>query len=493
MESFLIRALQLLLSLSILILLHELGHFVFARLFKVRVDKFYMFFNPQFSIVRAKKINGRWVVKFFAKNVPANERTKLDENGNPVMNGKTEVLEPVPLADMPKDDWRRYPEKTEWGIGWVPLGGYCKIAGMIDESMDKTQLSAPPQPWEFRSRSPWQRLPIIMGGILVNFLLALVIYSAVLYVWGKEYIPLENAKYGLSFSSDMQNLGFKNGDKILKVDGIVPETYQDVTQKIVYDNGASIDVQRGDSSFSIQIPSDLVKKIIKSETSPIDLNYPFVVANVANNSPAEKAKLASGDSIVGVNNKPMSMFADIKTELDFNKNKPIQVEYMRNGQLNSTTLQLTDNGKMGVGLRSPLQYLKTKKEVYGFFPSFPEGIKMGTETLVGYVKSLKLLFSKEGASQLGGFGTIGKLFPTVWDWQTFWMMTAFLSVILAVMNFLPIPGLDGGYVLFLVYEIITGKKPSEKFMETAVSIGMIFLLILLIYANGNDILRMFTK
>ncbi len=493
MEPFLIRALQLILSLAILVLLHEFGHFLFARLFNVRVDKFYMFFNPKFSLLRAKKIAGKWNFRFFAPNVPANERIKLDENGNPMMDGNRHIMEPVPVDELPLDDWRRSPESTEWGIGWLPLGGYCKIAGMIDESMDKTQMAQPPQPWEFRSRPVWQRLPIIIGGVLVNFILALIIYSAVLYVWGKEYIPNENAKYGLSFSQAMQDIGFRNGDKVLKVDGLAPVTYQEVGKKIIYDNVKIVTVQRGDSVFNIDIPSGLEKKIIKSEKTPVDILYPFVIDNVAENSPASAAKLQAGDSIVSINGTPMSMFQDIARELDAHKGKRITVDFVRKGAIQSTTLQLNEKGKLGVGLRSPLNYFQTKKETFGFFASIPAGVKMGVQTLGDYVKGFKLVFSKEGASQLGGFGTIGKLFPPVWDWQSFWMMTAFLSVILAFMNFLPIPGLDGGYVVFLIYEMITGRKPSEKFMENAVTVGFFLLMALLLYANGNDIFKALFK
>jgi len=289
METFLIRALQLILSLSILVVLHEFGHFVFSRLFKVRVEKFYMFFNPKFSLIRAKKINGKWNVKFFASNIPANERMKLDSNGQPVMDGKNSVMEPVPLSEMSENDWRRYPETTEWGIGWVPLGGYCKISGMIDESMDKTQMAQPPKPWEYRSRTVWQRLPIIIGGVVVNFILALVIYAAVLFTWGKEYIPLQNAKYGLSYSKSMTDIGFQNGDKILKVDGQEVRTRADAIEKILIDFAKTVTVERGNQILDIKIPEGLTKKILAAgEANLIDIRYPFVVAEVMKGSPAER-------------------------------------------------------------------------------------------------------------------------------------------------------------------------------------------------------------
>lgn len=494
METFWIRAAQLILSLSILVLLHEFGHFAFARLFKVRVEKFYMFFNPKISLVRAKKINGKWIVKFLASNVPSNERIKLDSKGEPIMDGKHNVMEPVPLHELPQDDWRRYPESTEWGIGWLPLGGYCKISGMVDESMDKIQIAQPVQPWEYRSRSVWQRLPIIIGGVLVNFILALIIYSAVLFTWGKEYLPLESAKYGLSFSKVMIDNGFRNGDNIVKVDGEPVMTTSDVVEKILIDEAQKVTVDRNGQLIDIKIPKDFTQKVLATKSSKlIEIRYPFVIDKVTEGSPAAEAKLQPGDSIIAVNGKQMNLFQDISPELEASKNTLITVTFVRNKAIQNTELQVNENGKLGVGLRSPYNYLETKKETYGFFASIPAGINMGVETLTNYVKQFKLVFTKEGSKSLGGFGSIGQLFSPVWDWQSFWLMTAFLSVILAFMNFLPIPGLDGGFVLFLLYEMFTGRKPSDKFLEYAQTAGMLLLLALLIYANGNDLFKTFFK
>ncbi len=495
METFLIRAAQLILSLAILVLLHEFGHFAFARLFRVRVDKFYMFFNPKFSLVRAKKISGKWQVKFFARNVDANERMKLDNMGNVIMqsDGKTPVMEPVPLADMGMDDWRRYPETTEWGIGWLPLGGYCKIAGMIDESMDKTAMAQAPKPWEYRSRSVWQRLPIIIGGVLVNFILALIIYSAVLFTWGKEYIPLENARYGLSFSQPMIDAGFQDGDKIISVDGVKLAQISDAVEKILVDQAKTAMVERDGQMMKIEIPSDLTQKALASGKGVMELRFPFVINEVMKGSGAEKANLQSGDSIIGINGKSLAFFQDISQELALLKGATTTVSFVRNGVTMESPLTVSDDGKLGVYPKSPLTYLQTNKETYTLMQSIPAGIKMGVETLGSYIKQFKLVFTKEGAKSLGGFGAIGQLFPPQWDWQTFWMMTAFLSVILAFMNFLPIPGLDGGYVIFLLYEMITGRKPSDKFMEYAQMAGMILLLGLVLFANGNDIFRALFK
>lgn len=491
MESFLIRALQLILSLSILVVLHEFGHFAFARLFKVRVEKFYMFFNPNFSLIRAKKINGKWSYKFFAKNVPANERPKVNTYGEPVLNAKGKpVMEQIPLAELPEGDWRKYPDNTEWGIGWLPLGGYCSIAGMVDETKDITQMASEPQPWEYRSRTVWQRLPIIVGGVLVNFVLAMVIYSAVLFTWGREYLPLKNAKYGLQFSQIMLDNGFKNGDKIVTVDGEPVEQRADVIEKLLVDGKQNIVVSRGDKLIDLQLPADFSQKVLKAqEVDFVAVRFPFVIDEVVKNSPAQKGGMQSGDSIVGINGKKLSIYQDIVSELETSRNTHVDINYMRKGHLMTSKVQLTEDGKLGVSVQQKFADIQTKRTEYGFLASIPAGITFGVETLKSYVKQFKLVFTKEGSKQLGGFGSIGKLFPKMWDWQIFWQMTAFLSIILAFMNFLPIPGLDGGYVLYLIYEMITGKKPSDKFLEYAQTTGMFLLLALMIYVNGNDLFK----
>lgn len=495
METFLIRALQLILSLSILVVLHEFGHFAFARLFRVRVDKFYMFFNPNFSLVRAKKIKGKWQFKFFAKNVPANERPKMDAAGDPVLDAKGRpVLEPIPVSEFADDDWRKYPETTEWGIGWLPLGGYCKIAGMIDESMDTTQMSQEPQPWEYRSKPVWQRLPIIIGGVLVNFLLALVIYSAVLFTWGEEYLPLKNAKYGLQFSQTFIDYGFKNGDNVISVGGQPVEQRADLIDKILIDGKEQVQVLRDGKVVNIELPADFNQKILAANETDIILpRFPFVIAEVSSGSAAAEAKLEAGDSIVGVNGKPMFAFQDIAQELYDSRAHDIEISFYRAGQLMHTKTFVEDNGKLGVAVKPMLTYFNTKVTHYTLVQSIPAGINMGVETLGSYVKQFKLIFSKEGAKQLGGFGSIGKMFPKVWDWEIFWSMTALLSIVLAFMNFLPIPALDGGHVMFLLYEMFTGRKPGDKFLEYAQTVGFFLLMGLLVYANGNDIFRAIFK
>jgi len=495
MEAFFIRALQLILSLSILVVLHEFGHFAFARLFNVRVEKFYMFFNPNFSLIRAKKINGKWDVKFFAKNVSTTERPVLDTDGDAKIDakGKT-IMEQIPVAELPEGHWHKYPDNTEWGIGWLPLGGYCSIAGMVDETKDLSQMAAEPQPWEYRSRSVWQRLPIIVGGVFVNFILAMVIYSAVLYTWGEEYLPLQNAKYGLQFSKILQDNGFKNGDKIVSIDGQSVEKQSDVIEKILIEGKQNIKVARDSQQIDIKLPADLTQTILRAEEKElVAIRQPFVIVEVSKGMGADAAKLQVGDSIVGVNGKQISIFQDVAEVLALSKNKQINVDYVRNGVLMHSPVKVDENGKLGVIPKPYTDFMQTKRTEYGFFAAIPAGISLGWETLTSYVKQFKIVFTKEGSKQMGGFGTIGKLFPKVWDWHVFWLLTAFLSIILAFMNLLPIPALDGGYVIYLIYEMITGKKPNDKFLEYAQTAGFFLLMALLIYVNGNDIFKAIFK
>lgn len=491
METFLIRALQLILSLSILVFLHEFGHFFFARLFKVRVEKFYLFFNPTFSLIRAKKVQGRWQVRFFARNVPANERPKVNSDGMPLVDSKGKpLMESIPLSELSDNDWRKYPENTEWGLGWLPLGGYCKIAGMIDESMDKTQMALPPQTWEYRSRPVWQRLPIIVGGVLVNFLLALVIYVAVLFTWGKEYLPMENARFGYQFSETLLQNGFQNGDQILFVEGQTVEQRADFIQKILIEGKQEVTVLRDTQTIQVQLPENFDQQVLAArERELIAPRYPFVIDSVEAGSPAHYAKLSKGDSIISINGISTPAFHDVVSKLPTLVNQEIVVGFVRHGEVKTATILLGEEPRIGVVVKQPMQFLETKNIQFSFFEAIPAGISLGWETLTNYVKQFRLVFTKEGSQQLGGFGSIGSMFPKIWDWQIFWTMTAFLSVILAFMNFLPIPALDGGHVMFLLYEMITGKKPGEKFMERAQTAGMFFLLLLLIYANGNDIIR----
>ncbi len=509
METFWIRALQLILALSFLVVIHELGHFLFARLFKVRVEKFYMFFNPQISIFRAKRFNGKWHIKFFARNVESNMVPRTDEFGNELKDEKGHTLyRPMTEAELqalPEDDWRRYPDDTEWGLGWLPFGGYCSIAGMVDETTAAGELPSEPQPWEYRSLPTWKRLPIIVGGVLVNFVAALLIYGMILFAWGKEYMPIENATYGLQFSPVMVEAGFEQGDKILTINGKTPQDKADVVEWLLIEGDREVLVERqvqevdslGNTFYTVHstlltMPEDLGQQALAAgNTSLIDFRFPFVVDQVAENTPAAQVLLQHGDSIVAVNDVLTPAYQDVTAELKKYACDSITLHFYRAGVSERARLYLGDEAKIGVIAMNPYNYLQTKKIEYGFFESIPAGCQLGWETLVSYVKQFKLVFTKEGAQSLGGFGAIGSLFPPVWDWHAFWLMTAFLSIILAFMNIIPIPGLDGGHMLFLLWEMITGKKPSDKFLEIVNNIGFWLLLALVLYANLNDVIRLF--
>jgi RIP metalloprotease rseP len=444
METFLVKALQLILSLSILVLVHEFGHFIFARIFKVRVEKFYLFFDPWFSIFKFKPKNS----------------------------------------------------DTEYGVGWLPLGGYCKISGMIDESMDKEAMAQPPKPYEFRSKPAGQRLMIMVAGVLFNFLLALFIYSMVLFTWGDTFLPLKNVKAGMDYSETFHNVGFQDGDILLKADDTELERFgEDCFHRVL--NAQTVTVLRGGVETVIPIPEDMAQRVMRDKKGFASYRFPMVVRELgkteSGESPAAVAGLQPGDSIVSINGIVTPSFYEVGEVLAQNKDKDVLVGFYRAGIPQTLTLHTDTAGKMGIYSVSPFDMYQTVTRKYGFFESFPAGVMLGVNTLKGYVSDMKYVFTKEGASSLGGFGTIGSLFPAEWDWHSFWMKTAFLSIILAFMNILPIPALDGGHVMFLLYEVIARRKPSDKFLEYAQVTGMFLLFALLIYANGNDIFRFFFK
>ena len=444
METFLVKALQLILSLSILVLVHEFGHFIFARIFKVRVEKFYLFFDPWFSIFKFKPKNS----------------------------------------------------DTEYGVGWLPLGGYCKISGMIDESMDKEAMAQPPKPYEFRSKPAGQRLMIMVAGVLFNFLLALFIYSMVLFTWGDTFLPLKNVKAGMDYSETFHNVGFQDGDILLKADDTELERFgEDCFRRVL--NAQTVTVLRGGVETVIPIPEDMAQRVMRDKKGFASYRFPMVVRELgkteSGESPAAVAGLQPGDSIVSINGIVTPSFYEVGEVLAQNKDKDVLVGFYRAGIPQTLTLHTDTAGKMGIYSVSPFDMYQTVTRKYGFFESFPAGVMLGVNTLKGYVSDMKYVFTKEGASSLGGFGTIGSLFPAEWDWHSFWMKTAFLSIILAFMNILPIPALDGGHVMFLLYEVIAPRKPSDKFLEYAQVTGMFLLFALLIYANGNDIFRFFFK
>ena len=490
------QVIGLILSLSILVIVHEFGHYCFARLFKTRVDKYYMFFNPYFSLFKMKKFGGRWHFKFFSRNTPDALVELTDADGNKLKdeNGKvkTRPMTDEDRAALPEDDWRREPDNTEWGIGWLPFGGYCSIVGMVDETTKAGDLPTEPQPWEFRSKPAWQRFFIIVGGVLVNFITALILYVAILFTWGEEFIPMENATYGLYFSETALNEGFRNGDQILAVDGKSYEKLGEVATALLVDNAQRVEVLRDGKKDTVYLSSDFAQKVLASGDQMLfRFNFPFVIDSVLDGSLAAKAELRRGDSITALNDTLFPSFFDFRTALARHANEEVDLAYYRSGCADTTSVLLGEDGMLGVSVFLDNDILGTKKVEYSFWSSIPNGIAKGFQKLADYVKSFKLVFTKEGASQLGGFGTIGSIFPKVWNWEIFWNMTAFLSIILAFMNFLPIPALDGGYILFILVEMITGRKPSDKFIGYANTVGFALLILLLLYANGMDVIRAF--
>lgn len=458
MEVFLIKALQLILSLSILVLLHEGGHFFFSKLFGVRVEKFYLFFDWKFHLFEFKPKNS----------------------------------------------------DTTYGIGWLPLGGYCKISGMIDESFDTEQMKQPEQPWEFRSKPAWQRLLIMIGGVLVNFLLALFIYSMILFHWGDDYIATKDMTHGMKFNTEAKALGFQDGDILVGTELGAFKTYDgDMFRDL--STAKQVDILRKGKAMSLSLPGDLnMLNMIKNTPRFVEIYQPLQIDSVMPNTPAAKMGLKKGDKILAVNGKFVNSYNEFteemgriedqlsvaQTKADSTKLLATQfiVGHAGTAVTDTITAQLrsTEEGvKVGFYNHYVMKDYKVTHVSYGFFESFPAGIKYGWNVLAGYVGDMKYVFSKEGAKSLGGFGALGSLFPSVWDWHAFWMMTAFLSIILAFMNILPIPALDGGHVFFLLYEMITGRKPGDKFMERAEYIGFGILIILLVVANLNDVLRLF--
>lgn len=435
----LIQASQLILSLSILIILHELGHFIPAKLFKTRVEKFYLFFDPWFSLFKKKKGD------------------------------------------------------TEYGIGWLPLGGYVKIAGMIDESMDKEQLKQEPQPWEFRSKPAWQRLIIMIGGVTVNIILGVFIYTIILMTWGEEYLPTENAKYGIMADSIAIEMGLQSGDKILSVDGKYVENFMKIPAEIIINQAKSVQVERNGKLLNIPVSEDVLAKMIKTPNF-ISPRIPFIADKFTKDSAGKNAGIEKGDKLISINGKKVPFFDSFKAELSKHKNEEITIGLERNGVPLELKLTVPESGLLGIYPNGNLNtFFELKKIEYSFFEAIPGGFKKAYDTFDNYIKQLKLLFSPKmkGYESIGGFITIGKAFDTEWNWPRFWSFTAFLSIVLAIMNILPIPALDGGHVMFLLFEVITGRKPHEKVMEYAQYAGMILLLSLLLFANGNDIIRLF--
>lgn len=451
--TFWIKALQLIASLALLVFIHELGHFMWARIFKVRVEKFYLFFD-----IGLKKLGINWSGSLF-KFKPKNS-------------------------------------DTEYGVGWLPLGGYCKIAGMIDESMDTEQMKQPEQSWEFRSKPAWQRLLIMIGGVLNNFLLAILIYAGMVYYWGEQYLPYKNAELGMAFSTSAHRIGFQDGDIPLSADNKqLISLNNDELQAMVTAKQVTV-LRNGKDTVTISIPDKYIfeaEKDAKRGEPFIDYRMPVVVETLLPAEGAEKAGLKKGDQILKVGGVDASDYVTFTSKLKKYKGQAVMMNFLRDGKPDSALVTVGDDAKIGIGLRPANKVYKFESKEYGLLASIPRGLELGWTQMVNYVSSLKYLFSKEGAQSLGGFGAIGSIFPDTWDWQRFWEITAFLSVILAFMNILPIPALDGGHVMFLLYEIIFRRKPGEKFLIRAQVVGMTILIALLLWANGNDIYRWVIK
>jgi len=438
----LIKIIQLLLALSILVIVHEFGHFLFARIFKTRVEKFYLFFDWPFALFK-RKIG-----------------------------------------------------ETEYGVGVIPLGGYVKISGMIDESMDREQMKMPPQPHEFRSKKSWQRLLIMLGGVVFNFIFALLIYVGVLSFWGETFLPAKNVKYGILTDSTGYAMGFRNGDKVISVDGTPVDNFYTIISDVILNERKVITVERGGNMIDIPVAKEFIPKLLKNP-DVLDARIPFgpfIVSGFSKESPSKAAGILEGDQVLTLDTMVFEWYDEFQGYLSANKGKTFLVSLLREGDSLTIPVKPKENGILGIS-RDVTNILELSTIHYSFLEAIPAGVEKGFKATGDYLKQFRLIFSRETKAyeSLGGFITIGSIFPGKWHWQSFWNLTAFLSLILAVMNILPIPALDGGHVMFLIYEVVTGRKPSDKFMEYAQITGMIILLALLIFANGNDILKLIRK
>lgn len=439
MSPFAVKAIQLILSLSILIILHEMGHFIPAKIFKTRVEKFFLFFDIKFALVK-KKIG-----------------------------------------------------ETVYGIGWLPLGGYVKIAGMIDESMDKEQMAQPPKPWEFRSKPAWQRLIIMLGGVTVNIILGFVIYMGILYFYGRDIRTSKDLPNGFNVAQQFKEYGFQNGDQILKVNGKDFENVSDINKYLFLRNVETIEVEHPNGNTeTLQVPDNVGEVMFQNDVlRPFEPNRKAFIDTIVPDYPAAKTGFEQGDLVLAVNDEPVTYWSDFTEKVKANKDNENTIVVSRNG--NTDTLSVKPNEKGEIGVANFAKDIHLTHVSYGLVESISKGIGYGVGILKDYVTQFKYVFTQKGASQVGGFGAIGNLFPDQWDWLSFWETTALISIILAFMNILPIPALDGGHVMFLLYEILTGRKPNDKFMEYAQMVGFFLLIALVLFANGNDIYRWLFK
>jgi len=451
-----IQIIQFLLAFSILVALHEWGHFIFARIFKTKVEKFYLFFDFLFPFSN-------------------------------IMNFSL---------------WKKKKGDTEYGIGWFPLGGYVKIAGMVDESKDTEQLEKPAEPWEFRAKKPWQRLLIMSGGIIVNVFLAIFIYAMILFTWGQERLAMSELKHGVHVVDSLaMDLGFQDGDKILRINGENVDYYNDLIPMMIH--AKTVEIERDGEIKTLNFPINFVEQLIKKDNIQLfTLPLPAIVGEIAEGTPASESDLQAGDKILRVNGEEASFIMQMQRIIKANKGQNITIEIERDNSIKTIHSNVNDEGLIGIQFMSPdpnlleemgLYNFEVKK--YGFFEAFPAGLKLSIDRISSYAAQFKLIFNpKTGAYKgVGGLVSIGKVFPDTWSWQAFWSITAFLSLILAFMNLLPIPGLDGGHIFFTLIEMIIGRPVNQKVLEVATSIGLILLLALMLYANGMDIFRLFKK
>lgn len=498
MDTFLIKATQLILAFAILVIIHEFGHFLFARLFGVKVEKFYIFFDPWTELFKWKP---KKYVGGLGKHKNISDNPQLTKEEQLELEKKCEEEEAEAIKNGAPKKKKSFWGNTEYGIGWLPLGGYCKIAGMIDESMDTEQLKKPAQDWEFRSKPAWQRLLIMIAGVLFNFLLAILIYAGIVYATGEKYVPFEDAKLGMAYSGEAQKIGFHDGDVPLLADGEKLDNPNEARMKMIQASTVSV-LRNGKDTVDIKIPESFIFALdreAKSDTATIAFmtyRIPTRITQVMSGEGADKAGVKVGDEVIAVDSVLTPSLDRFLASLPGHDNQEVKLTVVRKNEEANDTLVipvvLSETSKMGVGLEvDPSAFYNSKEIKYSLLQSVPKGISMGTERLSSYAQSMKLVFTKEGAKSVGGFGSIGAIFPEKWDWIAFWNIAAFLSVALAFMNILPIPALDGGHVLFLLYEVVTRRKPSEKFLEYAQMVGMSLLIILLIYANGMDIVRLF--
>lgn len=495
METFAIKALQLIVALSLLVIIHELGHYLLARILGVKVNRFYLFFNPWFSILKYHPDEGKldiiaWTTEKRTPDPDAPDDRKKDRVEEvPHQWLKINCGKPHPTTDSKgRPTWAA----TLYGMGWLPLGGYCALDGMVDETTSADELSSEPQPHEFRAKPAWKRFLIMVAGVTFNFILAIVIYAGIAIHWGDKVVRIDRAYEGMDYAEELKSAGFRTGDMILTVDGRAPEARNTDFAWDMVQPGAQVRVLRGHTdTVTITMPSDMLERVASLKTSPMTLRIPVVVNEPQAGGAAADAGILAGDRIVKVGNDTTPSYTEFYPALTAHAGQETPVTVLRDGKQLTMDVKVSEGGKLGVMLKPVSDIYDIETVTYGLFGGIARGAQMGISQLSNYVSSMKILFTKEGASQVGGFGTIGGLFPDRWNWLMFWEITAFLSVILAFMNIIPIPGLDGGYIMFLLWEIITDRKVPEKYLETANLIGFFFLFLLMIYANANDVIRAF--